>query len=188
MYFSQLPAVKKDTIFGAAQIKLGPSYFLRALAFCQHRNKRTLHFLFYHIFGRFLFFKKGFLHSIIFCKFIILAKNFKSTITTDCNVRGKIQLQLGKVISVTSNIIIFMASFQTLSQALCHKAPALAVLIISEPEFAKLELTELKFEDPEFDDWNVFHDKVSFIFFLSFIATLITFPSQSYIFTICSYC
>ena len=67
---------------------------------------------------------------------------------------------LGKVISVTSNIIIFMASFQTLSQALCHKAPALAVLMNSEPEFAKLELTELKFEGPEFDDW-----KVSFICF-----------------------
>ena len=30
--FSQLPAVKKDTIFGAAQTKLGPSYFVRALA------------------------------------------------------------------------------------------------------------------------------------------------------------
>ena len=29
--FSQLPAVKKDTIFGAAQTKLGPSYFVRAL-------------------------------------------------------------------------------------------------------------------------------------------------------------
>ena len=29
--FSQLPAVKIDTIFGAAQSKLGPSYFVRAL-------------------------------------------------------------------------------------------------------------------------------------------------------------
>ena len=29
--FSQLVAVKKDTIFGAAQTKLGPSYFVRAL-------------------------------------------------------------------------------------------------------------------------------------------------------------
>ena len=29
--FSQLPAVKKDIIFGAAQTKLGPSYFVRAL-------------------------------------------------------------------------------------------------------------------------------------------------------------
>ena len=29
--FSQLPAVKKDTIFGAPQTKLGPSYFVRAL-------------------------------------------------------------------------------------------------------------------------------------------------------------
>jgi hypothetical protein len=26
--FSQLPAVKKDTIFGEAQTKLGPSYFV----------------------------------------------------------------------------------------------------------------------------------------------------------------
>ena len=31
--FSQLPAVKKATIFGAAQTKLGPSYFVRALEF-----------------------------------------------------------------------------------------------------------------------------------------------------------
>ena len=29
--FSQLPAVKRDTIFGASQTKLGPSYFIRAL-------------------------------------------------------------------------------------------------------------------------------------------------------------
>ena len=31
MFVSQLPAVKKDIIFGAIQIKLGPSYFVRAL-------------------------------------------------------------------------------------------------------------------------------------------------------------
>ena len=31
--FSQLPAVKKDTIFGAPQTKLGPFYFVRALEF-----------------------------------------------------------------------------------------------------------------------------------------------------------
>ena len=31
MSFSQSPAVKKDTIFGAAQTKLGLSYFVRAL-------------------------------------------------------------------------------------------------------------------------------------------------------------
>ena len=31
--FSQLPAVKKDIIFGAAQTKLGPSYFVIALVF-----------------------------------------------------------------------------------------------------------------------------------------------------------
>ena len=30
--FSQLPAVKEDTIFGGAQTKPGPSYFVRALA------------------------------------------------------------------------------------------------------------------------------------------------------------
>jgi hypothetical protein len=29
--FSQLPNVKKYTIFGAAQTRLGPSYFVRAL-------------------------------------------------------------------------------------------------------------------------------------------------------------
>jgi hypothetical protein len=29
--FSQLPAVKKDTIFGAARKFLGPSYFMTAL-------------------------------------------------------------------------------------------------------------------------------------------------------------
>ena len=33
MSFSQLSAVKKDTIFGAAQTKLGPSYFARALEY-----------------------------------------------------------------------------------------------------------------------------------------------------------
>ena len=31
MSFSQLPSVKKYTIFGAAQTKFGPSYFVRAL-------------------------------------------------------------------------------------------------------------------------------------------------------------
>ena len=31
MSFSQLPAVKKDTIFGAAQAKLGSFYFVKAL-------------------------------------------------------------------------------------------------------------------------------------------------------------
>ena len=31
VYFSQLPAVKKDTIFGAAKTKVDPSYFVRAL-------------------------------------------------------------------------------------------------------------------------------------------------------------
>jgi hypothetical protein len=29
--FSQLPAVKKDTIFGAARKNFGPSYFVTAL-------------------------------------------------------------------------------------------------------------------------------------------------------------
>ena len=29
--FSQLPAVKKDTIFGVARINFGPSYFVMAL-------------------------------------------------------------------------------------------------------------------------------------------------------------
>ena len=29
--FSQLQAVRKDTIFGGIQTKLGPSYFVRAL-------------------------------------------------------------------------------------------------------------------------------------------------------------
>ena len=29
--FSQLPAVKKDTIFGAARKIVGPSYFVKAL-------------------------------------------------------------------------------------------------------------------------------------------------------------
>jgi hypothetical protein len=29
--FSELPAVTKDTIFGAAQTKLGHSYFVRAI-------------------------------------------------------------------------------------------------------------------------------------------------------------
>ena len=32
VYFSQLPAVKTDTIFGGAQTNLGPSYFVRAWA------------------------------------------------------------------------------------------------------------------------------------------------------------
>ena len=44
MSFSQLPAVKKDTIFGAAQTKLGPSYFVRALGGpleCQRKQKAT---------------------------------------------------------------------------------------------------------------------------------------------------
>ena len=36
--FSQLPAVKKDTIVGAAQIKLGPFYFVRVL----DSNKRAM--------------------------------------------------------------------------------------------------------------------------------------------------
>ena len=31
MSFFQLPAVKTDTIFGAAKTKLGPSYFVTAL-------------------------------------------------------------------------------------------------------------------------------------------------------------
>jgi len=33
--FSQLPAVKKDTIFGAARKIFGPSYFMMALDDCQ---------------------------------------------------------------------------------------------------------------------------------------------------------
>jgi hypothetical protein len=33
MYLSVGPAVKKDTIFGADQTKLGPFYFVRALSF-----------------------------------------------------------------------------------------------------------------------------------------------------------
>ena len=42
--FSQLPAVTKNTIFGAAPTKLGPSYFVRALvkvihSICFHRNQ-----------------------------------------------------------------------------------------------------------------------------------------------------
>ena len=32
IFFSQLPAVKKDTIFGAAQTNFRPSYFVTALA------------------------------------------------------------------------------------------------------------------------------------------------------------
>ena len=35
MSFSQLPAVKKDRIFGAARKFFGPSYFVTALAFLQ---------------------------------------------------------------------------------------------------------------------------------------------------------
>ena len=33
MSFSQLPAVKKDTIFGAARKFFGPSYFMMALTY-----------------------------------------------------------------------------------------------------------------------------------------------------------
>ena len=36
--FSQLPAVKKDTIFGAARKFLGPSYFVTALV---HTTKKV---------------------------------------------------------------------------------------------------------------------------------------------------
>ena len=41
MFFSQLPAVKKDTIFGAAQTISGPSYFVRALG---DMKKVRMHF------------------------------------------------------------------------------------------------------------------------------------------------
>jgi hypothetical protein len=34
VFFSQLPAVKKDTIFGVAQTKVGPSYFVSFRNLC----------------------------------------------------------------------------------------------------------------------------------------------------------
>ena len=36
--FSQLPAVKKDTIFGAARKMFGPSYFVKALIPLQNKK------------------------------------------------------------------------------------------------------------------------------------------------------
>ena len=35
--FCQLPAVKKDTMFGAARKNFGPSYFMTALDDCQEK-------------------------------------------------------------------------------------------------------------------------------------------------------
>jgi hypothetical protein len=47
VYFFQLPAVKKDTIFGAARKCLGPSYFVGALdqMFFDYYSGRINHLL-----------------------------------------------------------------------------------------------------------------------------------------------
>ena len=42
MIFSQMPAVRKDTIFSAAQAKLGPSYFVRALAETRFKERNLV--------------------------------------------------------------------------------------------------------------------------------------------------
>ena len=86
--FSQLPAVKKDTIFGAARKFLGPSYFVTALAMeqtvCKKRYiaRRIISHLFFKQTGVWFEQNKGFLARAIIVKCMTF-HNFKGILTQE---------------------------------------------------------------------------------------------------------